>query len=448
MSEKRKDKSSSSKDAAGLYEKSVLAGPPPAIRPKAAALRDIERLSSEEGRQEFEELKSLLASFVTDCPEGRPMRNWLEEQWDKTGEFADLSHAERMMKFLKTEMSIIQAKCQPKGPDQAPDSQSVQDASEKWEGILNYAKAAESWLESKSGWRPSSSSASGPSLRTPSADLFNLPKKGDMYGVGASEKAMARNFAPLLADMEAGAPASKKQRGPSQPVTPSEQQAALKFLAERLDRKPKLKACLSPMLDLMIASREFVDYLVHVIEADDLQDPGGHIVEKNDALANKLKDATRGFATCFLAGDADNFDVALAIADKSLNGTPHDFSDDTLKALGLGQDQLKIIDRALKEADKKEKKEKDSKPDVTCLRCGRNHPTASCFARAPQAGFVPQLPAIPRRDRPVMDVDAFGDRRSRSPPPRSYNSFFGPPAPRLSTRRTDDRERDRDRRRN
>ena len=107
--EKRKDNGSSSKDAVGLYEKSILAGTPLIVCPKTPALRDIERLSSEEGSQDLEELKSLLATFVTGCPEGKPMLKWLEDQWDKNGEFSDLSDAERMMKFLKTEMSIIQA---------------------------------------------------------------------------------------------------------------------------------------------------------------------------------------------------------------------------------------------------------------------------------------------------------------------------------------------------
>ena len=159
-------------------------------------------------------------------------------------------------------------------------------------------------------------------------------------------------------------------------------------------------------------------------------------------MSSKLKDATRGFATCFLAGEQDNFDVALAIADKSLNGTPHDFSDDTLKALGLGQDQLKIIDRALKEADKKEKKDKGSKSDASCLRCGRDHPTSACFARAPKEGFVSPLPPIPRRDRPSIDADAFApDRRSRSPPNRSFNNFYGPSA--RPPQRRDDRDRER-----
>ena len=60
MPEKRKGDGSSSKDAVGLYEKSMLAGTLSTVRPKDPALRDIDRLSSDDGRQEFEELKSLL----------------------------------------------------------------------------------------------------------------------------------------------------------------------------------------------------------------------------------------------------------------------------------------------------------------------------------------------------------------------------------------------------
>ena len=80
-SDKRKGSSEAAAEA--LYEKTIRAGAPPTVKPKPAPLLAIERLSSDEGRAELEELKSLLVTFVTICPEGRPLRMWLADTWDK-----------------------------------------------------------------------------------------------------------------------------------------------------------------------------------------------------------------------------------------------------------------------------------------------------------------------------------------------------------------------------
>lgn len=179
-----KKKDNNSKEASGLLEKAVRAGPPPAVVPKVPLLVTIERLTSEEGRQELDDIKGWLVLFITKCPYGSDFRQWLANQWDSDGTYADNNDAERMMKFLKAEISIIQAACSPKGQDQdqQPDAKKVEEMTSRWETIMNYAKSAENWFISNSSAKSVQSAPSfQPSYGNPTKSesfnkLFDLPK--------------------------------------------------------------------------------------------------------------------------------------------------------------------------------------------------------------------------------------------------------------------------------
>ena len=193
---------------------------------------------------------------------------------------------------------------------------------------------------------------------------------------------------------------------------------------------PRLSYILNPQLQLILATREFIEHTIPSLLAI-----AGHcgpeteieVQEAADLLADKHQEALASYATCFAANDADNFNVTLAVADRFLNTGLGDFSDKALSALGVTPDQLQVVGSVVKESKdaKQVKKKAEHDPKLWCVTCGRRgHEAANCYASKPAPGYAPnangpQGPPTMRRDR---DMSPPLRRRSRSPPRGGFYS--------------------------
>ena len=209
----------------------------------------------------------------------------------------------------------------------------------------------------------------------------------------------------------------------------TEHTLALKTLQDRLQGKPRVARILTPYLQLILATRHFTDNILPslIIRADAEQDMD--LREEIDFLLDKNSIATASFATHFATNDADNFTVPLAVAERFLNAGLGDFSEGTLKSLGVTPDQMKVVDAVLKEnKEAKKVKKKDSDNNLFCQKCGRTgHEAATCFAKTLAPGFSPSNgPAATRRDRDRGNSPGLRRQRSRSPRFFSRDRHFSP----------------------
>ena len=231
----------------------------------------------------------------------------------------------------------------------------------------------------------------------------------DYAGAGSeSGKGLGKGKARLR-DIEEGAKTAPKK-------SKTEHTMALKVLQERLQGKPRVARILSPYLQLILANRYFLDnVLPSILDRVDIEN-ADELQEEIDFLRDKNAVATSSFATHFATNDADNFNVPLAVAERFINSGLGDFSEGTLKSLGVTPDQMKVVDAVIQENKKaKNTKKKEADVNLFCQKCGRTgHDATTCFAKTLAPGFGLN------GGKQQRDRDASPPFRRRSRSPRSF----------------------------
>ena len=194
-----------------------------------------------------------------------------------------------------------------------PDEEDIKRASEMWEDIKRRVKAARLHSAPKAARFSALAIAPPPLFGSP-----NVSKNYDLYdkqpeGAGYSSSTFGKG------EGKARAREDEEDRSSFQAKkSKTAQTGGFKILQNRLQGKPRLSYILNPQLQLILATREFIEHTIPSLLAI-----AGHcgpeteieVQEAADLLADKHQEALASYATCFAANDADNFNVTLAVAD-------------------------------------------------------------------------------------------------------------------------------------
>ena len=398
----------------------------PAFSPKPDCLVEVQQIQDPATglKENFKE------AFVHHCmmEEGQDLKKRIVDSFQSYGSLATVPETQMCAMWLESTLTNIECECT--GDDEGdPDDEAVRKASEMWEDIKRRVKAARHPACPAKARMSAFAGASGPLLMASLAsasknyELFKIDKQPE--GAGYSSATMGKGEGKARAreeDEDRSSFQAKKAR--------TAQTGGIKILQNRLQGKPRLSYILNPQLQLILATREFIEHTLPALLA--LAGHGGseaeiEVQEAADLLADKHQAALASYATCFAANDADNFNVTLAVADKFLNTGLGDFSDQALSALGVTPDQLQVVGSVVKESKdaKQVKKKAEHDPKLWCVACGRRgHEAVNCYAKAPAPGYAPNANGPPgppnmRRDR---DMSPPIRRRSRSPPRGGFYS--------------------------
>ena len=395
----------------------------PAFSPKPDCLLEVQQIQDPATglKENFKE------AFVLHCEseEGKDLKKRIVDAFQSIGSLATMPETQMCAMWLESTLTNIECECT--GEDEGdPDEEAVKKSSELWEDIKRRVKAARHQASpaktrmSAFAGTPTSLSSS---FATKNYELYKNDKQPE--GAGYSSSTMGKGEGKARAreeDEDRSSFQAKKAR--------TAQTGGIKILQNRLQGKPRLSYILNPQLQLILATREFIETTVPALLA--LAGHGGseaeiEVQEEADLLADKQQAALASYATCFAANDADNFNVTLAVADKFLNTGLGDFSDQALSALGVTPDQLQVVGSVVKESKdaKQVKKKAEHDPKLWCVACGRRgHEAVNCYAKAPAPGYAPNAngPSGPPNMRRDRDMSPSNRRRSRSPPRGGFYS--------------------------
>ena len=388
----------------------------PAFSPKPDCLLEVQQIQDPATglKENFKE------AFVLHCvsEEGKDLKKRIVDAFQSIGSLATVPETQMCAMWLESTLTNIECECT--GEDEGdPDEEAVQKSSELWEDIKRRVKAA----RHQASPAKTRMSAIAGSYACKNYELYKNDKQPE--GAGYSSSTMGKGEGKARAreeDEDRSSFQAKKAR--------TAQTGGIKILQNRLQGKPRLSYILNPQLQLILATREFIETTLPTLLT--LAGHGGseaeiEVQEATDLLADKHQEALASYATCFAANDADNFNVTLAVADKFLNTGLGDFSDQALSALGVTPDQLQVVGSVVKESKdaKQVKKKAEHDPKLWCVTCGRRgHEAVNCYASKPAPGYAPnangpQGPPNMRRDR---DMSPPIRRRSRSPPRGGFYS--------------------------
>ena len=388
----------------------------PAFSPKPDCLLEVQQIQDPATglKENFKE------AFVLHCvsEEGKDLKKRIVDAFQSIGSLATVPETQMCAMWLESTLTNIECECT--GEDEGDlDEEAVQKSSELWEDIKRRVKAARHQAS------PAKTRMSAIAGAYASKNYEHYKNDKQSEGAGYSSSTMGKGEGKARAreeDEDRSSFQAKKAR--------TAQTGGIKILQNRLQGKPRLSYILNPQLQLILATREFIETTVPALLA--LAGHGGseaeiEVQEEADLLADKQQAALASYATCFAANDADNFNVTLAVADKFLNTGLGDFSDQALSALGVTPDQLQVVGSVVKESKdaKQVKKKAEHDPKLWCVACGRRgHEAVNCYAKAPAPGYAPNAngPSGPPNMRRDRDMSPPIRRRSRSPPRGGFYS--------------------------
>ena len=382
--------------------------------------------------------------FVLHCNsiDGKKLKDEIISNFSKIDSLSSMTPDEMFKLYLTTELANIEELCEGY-EEEGHDVADIEKANAKWTHLAGRVQAARALQEYKNAMEiPPANALEVAASSTSSFEAGfnasmgfmspNLPdkafvgesfKQGFLSGKLSKEKASSMDLAGSGSETGKGLSNGKARLRDNDDVaktaaapkkSKTEHTMALKVLQERLQGKPRVARILSPYLQLILANRYFLDtVLPSILDRGDFEDDDD-LQEEIDFLRDKNAVATSSFATHFATNDSDNFSVPLAVAERFINSGLGDFSEGTLKSLGVTPDQMKVVDAVIQENKKtKTPKKKEGDINLFCQKCGRTgHEAATCFAKTLAPGF--------NGGKQPRDRDASPPFRRRSRSPRSF----------------------------
>lgn len=407
-------------------------------KPKAlTAVLELQESGNKSSKDRFINL------FVLHCHsvDGKKLKDDIISNFSNIDALSAMTPDEMIKLYLTTELANIEELCE--GYEEEGHEADIEKANDKWLNLAGRVQAARALQEYKNAMEISPANALEAAASSTSsfeagynASMGFMPTLSDKAFVGESfkqgflsgkiskEKASSMDAAGAGSETGKGLSNGKARMrdnddGAKTAAAPkkskTEHTMALKVLQERLQGKPRVSRILSPYLQLILANRYFLDnVLPSLLDRGDFEDDDD-LQEEIDFLRDKNAVATSSFATHFATNDSDNFNVPLAVAERFINSGLGDFSEGTLKSLGVTADQLKVVDAVIQENKKtKAPKKKEGDINLFCQKCGRTgHEATTCFAKTLAPGFNGGKQPRERDTSPSFR------RRSRSP-----RSFF------------------------